>query len=56
MHETEFVLDINASMPCLQLKILTYRHVGLVGFGSPHLRIGREQSGLFTFRVRGRVV
>jgi hypothetical protein len=53
MHETEPAVDINASMPCLQLEIPTYRHVGLVGFGSPHLRIGREQSGLFTFRVRG---
>jgi hypothetical protein len=46
-------LDIKSSMPCLQLEILTYRHVGLVGFGSPCLRIGREQSGLLTFRVRG---
>jgi hypothetical protein len=35
MHETESAFDINASMHCLQLEILTYRHVGLVGFGSP---------------------
>jgi hypothetical protein len=53
MHEAESALDINASMPCLQLEILTYMHVGLVGFGSPHLTLGREQSGLFTFRVWG---
>jgi hypothetical protein len=31
-------------MPRLQLAILLYMHLGLVGFGSTYLRIGNEQT------------
>jgi hypothetical protein len=54
MLESLLRLDIKLYMSRLHLAILLYMHLGLVGFGSPHLIIDDDQTpkGLMLVQLR----